>query len=232
MTTVTTVITKTVCNACAKPTKEADYPEDWTTSVYVDKTVTVTLTKPVNAPTYVPAYPSSGPSVYLANYPSAPKPSSPVYEQAYPEKASEPEYPTVAASSKAAEYPAYPAGSKAAEYPVYAESSKAPTYPAHSGVPAYLKKPVEDVTSTVVQYATLTKVPVAYTPAPYPTAPAPYVPVGAAKNSTSAYAPKPTGTGKPSKPSSYTPAEFEGAASRFGVGLTAVVGVVAAFLVL
>ena len=138
-----------------------------------------------------------------------------MYGEEYPEKPSQPEAPV------------YPASSKTPEYPAYPEASKAPEYPA---VPEYPKKPVEDVTSTIVQHVTLTKVPVAYTPAPYPTGPAPYVPVGV--NSTSAYAPLPTGTGKPTKPTTYTPPEFEGAASRFGVGMTGIVAVVAGLLML
>ncbi|OAL56597.1 glycoside hydrolase [Pyrenochaeta sp. DS3sAY3a] len=171
LTTVTTTITKTVCGKCAKPTKEADYPEDWTTSVYVDKTVTVTITKPIHPATDVPAYPTATPDVYPTDY-----------ETEYPEK--KPEYPV-----------------EKEEY-----SSKA-------------------------EYATLTTVSVKYTPVPYASAPAPapYVPAG---NGTSAYVPYPTGTGKPTKPTSYSPTEFEGAASRFGVGLTAIVAVVAGVLVL
>ncbi|KAH7402727.1 glycoside hydrolase superfamily [Pyrenochaeta sp. MPI-SDFR-AT-0127] len=196
LTTITTTIVKTVCGSCAKPTKEPEYPEGWTTSVYVDKTITVTITKPIHPATDVPAYPTSKPDVYPADYPASPKPSSPTYPEA--------------------------------DKPVYgADKPSEPEYPVED----------EKVTSTKVQYITLTKVPVPYTPVPHAPVPhvssAPYaaVPYGA-KNGTSAYVPKPTGTGKPTKPSSYSPPEFEGAASRFGVGLTAVVGVVAAFFVL
>ncbi|KAL6703780.1 Chitinase 2 [Coniothyrium glycines] len=209
--TKTTTIVKTVCNSCATPTGYHEVPEGWTTSVYVSKTLTVTITKPAHPATDVPAYSSS--VAYNAGYPSAPKPSSPssskpetpVYKEETPEKPAQPAHPTAAASSKAQEHPV------------------------HSAVPEYPKKPVEDatVTSTHVQHITLTKVPVpAYTPAPYPSA-APHVPVPA-HNGTAAYVPLPTGTGKPSKPSAYSPSEFEGAAGRFSVGATAFVGVVAA----
>lgn len=189
LTTLTTTMTKTVCTSCATPTKEAEYPEGWTTSVYVDQTVTVTLTKPMHPATGVPAYTSSVPQVYPAGYPSPPKASS-------------------AISPGSDEYPSTPEASSAPEYPV------------------------EDSTSTLVQYVTLTKVPVAYTAVPYASS-APYAPVPyGAKNATSAYVPQPTGTGSPAQASSYVPTEFEGAASRFSVGLTAVVAVVAGFLVL
>ncbi|KAH9868708.1 hypothetical protein J1614_007780 [Plenodomus biglobosus] len=221
LTTVTTVITKTICGKCAHPTKEVEYPEGWTTSVYIDETVTTTLTKPANVPTGIPVYPTTVPTVYPFDYPAALKPSAPINKEEYP---SVPEIPAVATSIKAVEYPV---------------SSQAPEYPDQPGAPEYPKKPVEDVAgtviSTLIQHVTLSKVaiPTAYAPAPYPTAPvtAPYAAVGAA-NGTGAYAPLPTGTGKPTKPTSYTPPEFEGAASRFGVGMTAIIAVFAGFLVL
>ncbi|KAI8938010.1 hypothetical protein NX059_005683 [Plenodomus lindquistii] len=216
-TTVITVITKTFCGKCAQSTKEAKYPEGWTTSVYVDETVTITLTKPINAPTDVPAYPTAISSAYPADYPVASKSVAPVQKEEYPDV---PGNPTSTTSTKSVGYPAAP---KAAEYS------------AQAGVPEHPNRPIEEVSSTIistlVQHVTLKVViPTAYVPAPYPTAPAPTMhgPVGTASG-TGAYAPLPTGNGERTKPSVYSPPEFEGAASRFGVGVTALVAVVAGF---
>lgn len=239
LTTVTTVITKTFCGKCAHSTPQAEYPEGWTTSVYVDETVTITLTKPVNTPTDTPAYPTASPTV---DYPAVPIPSVPVNKQEYPSMPEIPAVPKPSAPVVKEEYPSIPeepnvaTATKSVAYPV---SSEAPEYPAQPGVPEYPKKPVEDVTSTLtsslIQHVTLSKVAVvtASVPVPYPSAPslAPYAAVGIA-NGTSAYAPLPTGTGKPAKPTSFAPPEFEGAASRFGAGMTVLVSVVAGFLVL
>ncbi|KAF1947336.1 hypothetical protein EJ02DRAFT_417918 [Clathrospora elynae] len=210
LTTITTTYTKTVCTACAKPTKEAEYPEGWTTSVYVDKTVTVTITRPVHPATDVPTYPSSVPEVYPADYPSSPLSSGKPAYPAVPEASKAPSYPEVP------EYPAIPAQS----------SSAAHQYPTVPVASEYPKKPVGQTTST------LSKVPVpAYTPAPYPSSVgggASYVPAGSA----SAYVPKPSGTGAPTKPSSSAPSEFEGAANQAGVRLVMMlIGIAGAVLV-
>jgi chitinase len=78
-------------------------------------------------------------------------------------------------------------------------------------------------TSTVVQVITLTKVPIPATSAPG----APYVPA----NSTNVYAPtgSTSSTGYGSYPT-YIPSEFEGAASRFSVGMSTLGLLVAAVL--
>jgi chitinase len=242
LTTITTTYIATVCTACAKPTSSAEYPVGWTTSIYTDKTVTVTITKPIATSTDVPAYPSSVPSeVYPADYPASPVSSGkPAYPSSIPSEVYPADYPASPVSSGKPAYPAVPEASHASEYPAYpavpassvaASSSPAleyPSYPISSSIP---EKAVEEaITSTV--YLTFTTVPVpAYTPAPYPSAGgAPYVPAGPANNATSAYVPVPTGTGKPATPSAYTPAEFEGAASKAGVGLMMLVGVVGAVL--
>jgi chitinase len=131
-----------------------------------------------------------------------------------------PEASKAASSSAAQQYPAVPEASKAAS------SSSAAEYPSVPIASQYAKKPVdEEITSTV--HLTLTKVAVpAYTAAPYPTSvggAAPNVPAGSG-------AAMPTGTGKPAMPSGYAPPEFEGAASRAGVGITMLVAVVGAVL--
>lgn len=89
-------------------------------------------------------------------------------------------------------------------------------------------KKQNDATSTTVQIVYVTKTPVpvvpvvpAYTPVAYPSA----------KNATSGYPTKPTGTGVPTKPT-YAPPQFTGAASRLGAGLTGVVAVAAGLLML
>ncbi|KAJ8109140.1 hypothetical protein OPT61_g7674 [Boeremia exigua] len=206
LTTKTAVITKTVCNACTKPSDkpEADYPSDWTTSVYVSKTLTVTITKPIHSATDVPAYPT-----IVSEYPTAPKPSAPAAE--YPiDKEEIPSYETPAKSSSVpyeATKPSPKPEVPSAEYPV--ASSKPSS-----------------------QYVTLTKVatPTANTAVPYPT-PIGHqsYPVGngTVPSGTGAVKPSATGTGKPVKPTSYTPPEFEGAASKLSMGMTGVVAVVA-----
>ncbi|KAF1841583.1 glycoside hydrolase family 18 protein [Cucurbitaria berberidis CBS 394.84] len=230
LTTITTTIIKTVCGSCAKPTKKPEYPEGWTTSVYVDKTVTLTITKPVHASTNVPVYPAA-PKPSSPSYPGSDKP---VYPAEYPKKpeGKKPEYPVEHATSTllqyvtltkvAVPYTAVPYASSAIYTPVPQASSA--VYTPVPQVSSAVYTPVPQVSSAV------------YTPVPQVSSavytPAPYVPVYGSKNGTSAYVPKPTGTGKPTMPSSYAPPEFEGAASRFGVGLTAVVAVVAAFFVL
>jgi chitinase len=80
----------------------------------------------------------------------------------------------------------------------------------------------EHATSTVVQVITLTKVPVPYTPAPYAPANGTVVntPTGAASS-----------TGYGSYPT-YTPPQFEGAATRFGVGMSTLVLLMAGLLAL
>jgi chitinase len=97
-------------------------------------------------------------------------------------------------------------------------------------VPKKQEVPAESTTVEIV-YVTKTPVPVVptakNTPMPYPSAPA--------QNGTSGYPVKPSGTGAalPSKPASYTPpAQFTGAASHVGVGMTGFLAVVAGLLVL
>ncbi|KAF2270835.1 glycoside hydrolase [Lojkania enalia] len=95
------------------------------------------------------------------------------------------------------------------------------------GKPEKPETETETATSTVYQYVTLTKVPVpaSETPAPY----APYTPV----NSTHVYAPTGSTTGTGSVPyGTYTPIEFEGAASRFSFGMSAVAVIAAGLLAL
>lgn len=96
------------------------------------------------------------------------------------------------------------------EYPVHGQAQP-------SDVPEAYE---EDVTSVVEQYVTLTKVAVPYTPAPQKQA-----------HNTGAYVPSSTGSGG-AYPTKYAPPEFEGAASRAGVGLTAVVVLMAGVLAL
>ncbi|KAI2477707.1 hypothetical protein Ptr902_10869 [Pyrenophora tritici-repentis] len=175
------------------------------------------LLRHVPAPSKAPEYPAAPASSKAPGYPVAPESSKAPSHPAVPEASKEPSYPA---------YPAVPEASKAAS------SSSSPGYPSYPIASEYPKKPVEPVEVTSTIRVTLTKVP-AYTPAPYPTAGgASYSPVAPAKNATSAYAPMPTGTGKPAMPSSYVPSEFEGAANRAGVGLMMLVGVVGAVLVL
>lgn len=203
LTTIATVITKTVCASCASPTTEAEIPEGWTTSIYVDQTVTITLTKPVHAPTAGQAYPIAAPTLYAVNSPSTPQPSAPVNKEVYPANS---ESTIDATNIQVAEYP---------------------------------KNPVKDVPginyNTAVPLNTLSKVsvPVVYTPAPYPTTPGADLkaPVGAGIG-TNAYAPLPTGTGNTVKPSTYAAPQFEGAASRPGMGLTAIFVLFVGILVL
>ncbi|KZM19641.1 hypothetical protein ST47_g8938 [Ascochyta rabiei] len=131
----TTVVTTTYVDTCStglttKTTPEADYPKDWTTSVYVSKTLTVTITKPIHPATDVPGYPT--PTV-VAEQPTAPKPSTPAAE--YPvDKAEVPSYETPAKSSSAGAYE----GTKPSPKP------SVPSYP-------------EDATITLSRYVTLTK---------------------------------------------------------------------------
>jgi chitinase len=221
LTTKTTIITKTVCNACAKPTAkpEGDYPEGWTTSVYVSKTLTVTITKPIHPATDVPAYPTDVPE-----YSAAPKPSAPAAE--YPVGKEEVSSYETPAQSTSVYYEATKPSPKP-EVPSYPEvpSAEKPTAPA-AEYPLASSKPL----------ATLTKVatPVAYTPVAYAT---PIVhqgyPIGngTVPSGTGAVKPSVTSTGKPVQPTGYAPPEFQGAASKLGMGVTGVAAVVA-FLVL
>jgi chitinase len=194
----------------------------------------VTITKPIATVTGVAEYPSSAPSIaYPAEYPASPVSSGKPAHPAVPE-ASKAAYPTVPEASKMAEYPVAPAPSKAPEYPAHpampsaaqpALSSPAAEYPSYPVGNDYPKKPVEHEAASTM-HVTFSKVSVpAYTPAPY-------MPAGPAKNATSVYVPMPTGTGKPAMPSSSVPAEFEGAASRAGVGFMMLVGAVGAVLVM
>jgi chitinase len=90
--------------------------------------------------------------------------------------------------------------------------------------PAVPEQPKKQV-STTISIVIVTPVPVAATLVPYPSAPA------GAKNGTMGY-PTATGTGAPTKPTSYVPPQFEGAANRLYVGLTGLTAVVAGLLVL
>ncbi|KAF2031238.1 glycoside hydrolase [Setomelanomma holmii] len=115
-----------------------------------------------------------------------------------------------------------------------------PSTPSYGGEKPPNNTPVYDVpkkqeapTSTTVSIVYITKTPVPvvpvssvkYTPIPYPSAPA--------KNGTSSYPVKPTGTGSvPSKATGYTPPQFTGAASQVGVGMTGVLAVVAGLMAL
>jgi chitinase len=176
--------------------------------------------------------------VYPVDYPTAPLSSGmPAYSAPASSMASE--HAAVPEASKAAEYSAHPvvpeaskaaSSSAAQEYPAVpaaSSSSSAAGYPSLPIASEYPKKPVEEeVTSTV--HMTLTRVPIAAsTAAPYPTSAggASYAPIGSGSA-------MPTDTGMPTMPSAYAPPEFEGVASRAGVGLTMMVAVVGAFLVL
>ncbi|KAH8728932.1 glycoside hydrolase superfamily [Phaeosphaeriaceae sp. PMI808] len=114
--------------------------------------------------------------------------------------------------------------------PSYGGGDK-PQPPAKPSNPVYAadvpKKQEAPVSTTVtIVYVTKTPVPVLpsvmYTPIPYPSAPA--------KNGTSGYPVKPTGTGVvvPSKPTGYTPPQFTGAASRVGAAGSVVAALAAA----
>ncbi|USP82492.1 glycoside hydrolase family 18 protein [Curvularia clavata] len=206
------------------------------------------------------AYPAEHPAVpsvaYPAEHPAAPSVAYPAEYPASPMPSGKPAYPAVPEASKAAypvapAYPTAPQVSKAA-YPAVPEVSKAaypvaPEHPAYPAVPSaaypvssspaaeYPSQPVGDYPKKPVEHVTLSKVSIpAYTPAPYPSAGVPHVPAGPAKNATSVYVPMPTGTGasKPTMPSAYVPSEFEGAASRAGVGFMMLVGAVGAVLVM
>jgi chitinase len=205
VTTKTETITQTVCNKCTAG--------DSVTSVYVcnscgPSVVTYTITKPATPATNVPSVPTM----------PAAKPSSPSYGgdmPAPPAKQSTPVY----AAEKPKNTPVY-----GADKPI-----NTPTY----DQPKKQEAPGASTTVEIV-YVTKTPVPVVpsakYTPAPYPSAPA--------QNGTSGYPIKASGTGvsaPPSKPTSasYTPpAQFTGAASHIGVGMTGLLAVVAGLLVL
>lgn len=108
------------------------------------------------------------------------------------------------------------------------------SYPVKSSEPAYPVVPAKNVSesdkyktvaSTLTQYVTLTKVHVPYkTSAPY----------GAANSTIVGYPPAGTAssTGQLAKPTSYKPAEFKGAASQFGVGMSGLVVLMAGLMVL
>jgi chitinase len=194
-----------VCSSCQKP----EYPADWTTSVYVSSTLTVTITKPAHPETNVPAYPTG---TAVAEHP-APKPSN-VYGE---DKQKTPE-------SEVPEVPEVPSH----EVP----SHEVPSYE----VPSH-EAPKASSTSTMTVTLTQTPSPYAYTPQAHIPVAAPHAsyPAGngtehVVPSSTGAPA-KPTSTGYPVIPGMQTPPEFEGAAGRVSVGLGMVVGV-AAMLVL
>tara|TARA_R110002003_G_scaffold288_11_gene18424 strand:- start:14180 stop:16936 length:2757 start_codon:yes stop_codon:yes gene_type:complete len=123
-----------------------------------------------------------------------------------------------------------------------AKPSTPPTPPSQPSVPAkpsspptydVPKKQENPATSTTVSIVYITKTPVPavpvssvkYTPVPYPSAPA--------KNGTTSYPVKPTGTGAvPSKATGYSPPQFTGAATQVGVGMTGLLAVVAGLMVL
>lgn len=125
-------------------------------------------------------------------------------------------------------------GNPEGHYPEATPSKSQDGYPVKSSGSAYPVVPekhvpegegYKTVASTLTQYVTLTKVHVPYkTSAPY----------GAANSTIVGYPPAGTAsnTGKPSKPTSYTPAEFKGAASRFSVGMSGLVVLIAGLLVL
>jgi chitinase len=119
------------------------------------------------------------------------------------------------------------------------QGSDKPSYPPTNNVPKKQEVPVGSTTVEIV-YVTKTPVPVVpsvkHTPAPYPSAPANSYPVLPTGTGAGVPPTKPTGTGAgapPTKPSSYVPpAQFTGAASHASVGLTGLLAVAAAFLVL
>lgn len=184
----------------------------------------MTLTKPAAATTHYPA--PSGYPVAVGSVPAA-QPSG----------------------------PAYPVGVES----VPAAHASAPTYV--PGKPGTDYTVHETATSTVYKYVTLSKVPVQYTPSPNAPVNSQYTPsVNAPANSQYApspntpansqyspapYAPvsgtvvyKPTGAASgtayvPSNPySTSAPLQYEGAASRFRVGVSALAVIVAGLLVL
>jgi chitinase len=180
---------------------------DSVTSVYVcnncgPSVVTYTLTKPATPATNVPAVPTA-----------PAKPNGPTYGGDKPQEPAKPSTP-----SNGSDKPSYP-----------------PTY----DVPKKQEVPAGSTTVEVV-YITKTPVPVVpsvkHTPAPYPSAPANSYPVKPTGTGAGAPPTKPTGTGAgapPTKPSSYVPpAQFTGAASHVGVGMTGFLAIVAGFLVL
>jgi chitinase len=202
VTTKTETITKTVCPKCT---------EDSITSVYVcnncgPSVVTYTITKPNTPATDVPSVPTA-----------PAKPSSPSYGGEQPHQPAKPSTPSYGGEKpKEPVKPSTPSygGDKPVNTPTY-------DIPKKHEVPAG---------STTVAIVYVTPVPVApsvvYTPVAYPSVPA--------KNGTSGYPVKPSGTGSvPTKPTSYVPpAQFTGAASHVGVGMTGLLAVVAGLLVL
>jgi chitinase len=153
--------------------------------------------------------------------------SAPVY--GYPTSA-----PVYGVSSSA---PVYGVSSSASVAKPMSTPSSGNGYPAQPNAPSDVKKQQEKVTSTTVSIVYVTKTPIPMV-SDYSTAvvPSSYVavpyPSGAASGSGS-YPTKPTGTGVPTKPSSYVPpAQFTGAASRVGAGMGAFVAIFAAVMVL
>jgi chitinase len=211
LTTVTATITKTVCNTCAQPTRDS------VTSVYVchncgPSIVTVTITKPYTMPaTGVPSYPT-----YTVVVPA--KPASSTYGgDNKPSPSAQASSSVYAVDATASQPPAQPSMSSTPS-----SVSGKPYMPVYS--PAVPEQPKKQV-STTISIVIVTPVPVAATLVPYPSAPA------GAKNGTMGY-PTATGTGAPTKPTSYVPPQFEGAANRLYVGLTGLTAVVAGLLVL
>ncbi len=164
-------------------------PEGWTTSVYVSKTITMTITKPITATNvgYVPSSPS--------------QPAQPNYPQGG--------YPVSSAQPSVKSYPAAPKISTkvitmtkvATPYSAVPYASSAVPY-----VPATPNKPSAP----------------AYVPAPNAPSAVPYVP--SAKNATTPSTPQ----GYSASSSKPYPAQYTGAASRVGTGVSAVFVIVLA----
>jgi chitinase len=221
VTTKTETITQTVCNKCQG---------DSVTSVYVchncgPSVVTITVTKP-SMPTNVASHPTP-----------AAKPEGPMYggdKPQGPAQSSSTAMPQVPAQSSSAAMPQAPAQSSAAAKP------EAPVYGAD--VPKKQEMPIVKSTTVSIVYVTMTAVPdvpaAENTPMPYPSAAGagypikPVVGTGAPMASGTGVYVKPSGTGAPIKPSAYSPAQFTGAASHVGVGMTGLLVVVASLLVL
>jgi chitinase len=138
--------------------------------------------------------------------------------------------------------PTYPAGPSVPSHgAVKPQEPAKPSTPSHDSYPPTYnvpKKQEAPASSTTVEIVYIMKTPVPVLPSvehkavPYPTAPVhgtgaayPVKPSGTAA--------APSGTGVPSKPSTYAPpVQFTGAASRAGVGMAGFLAVVAGLLVL
>lgn len=129
----------------------------------------------------------------------------------------------------------------ATNVPSYPTAPAKPSNPSYGGDKDVPKKQEAPASSTTIEIVYVTKTPIPVVPevktpvAPYPSAPNgnggyPVKPTG-----TGAYVPpsKPTGTGVPTKPSAYVPpAQFTGAASHVGAGMTGLLVLAAGFLLL